>query len=285
MFEDQAAGLRLPQQQRPVRTIAITGGKGGVGKTSISVNLGVALAKMGERVCLLDADMGLANVDVLLGLKAPYNLAHVLDGTHSLKEVMVEGPGGLKIIPGASGVRRMASLSSAENAGLIHAFSELSEEVDVLLIDTAAGISDSVLSFCRAAMETLVVVCDEPASITDAYALIKVLNRDYGVNRARIVANMAQSPSHGAALFDKIAKVCERFLDIQLEYAGAVPFDPNLRAAIQQQTAVVLSQPFSPAGKALAGLARTSLRWPMPAGPSGYLQFFVERLVQTGIRA
>jgi flagellar biosynthesis protein FlhG len=284
MFKDQAAGLRGQGQQRPVKTIAITGGKGGVGKTSVSVNLGVALAKMGERVCLLDADMSLANVDVLLGLRAPFNLSHVLDGTHSLREVMIEGPGGLKIIPGASGIRRMANLSTAENGGLIQAFSELSEDIDVLLIDTAAGISDSVLSFCRAAMDTLVVVCDEPASITDAYALIKVLNREYGVSKVRIVANMAQSPSQGEALFDKIAAVCERFLDVQLTYAGPVPFDPNLRAAIQQQSAVVLTKPLSPSGKALGALAREVLRWPTPPGPSGYLQFFVERLVKSGTR-
>jgi flagellar biosynthesis protein FlhG len=284
MFRDQAAGLRGLSQQRPVKTIAITGGKGGVGKTSVSVNLGVALAKMGERVCLLDADMSMANVDVLLGLRSQFNLSHVLDGTHSLKEVMIEGPGGLKIIPGASGIRRMANLSTAENAGLIQAFSELSDDIDILLIDTAAGISDTVLSFCRASMETLVVVCDEPASITDAYALMKVLNREYGVSKARIVANMAQSPSQGEALFDKIAAVCDRFLDIQLSYAGPVPFDPNLRAAIQQQSAVVLTKPLSPAGKALGALAREVLRWPVPTGPSGYLQFFVERLVQSGIR-
>ncbi len=284
MFEDQAAGLRSTGQQRPVRTIAITGGKGGVGKTSVSVNLGVALSKLGERVCLLDADMSMANVDVLLGLRAPYNLSHVLDGTHGLKEVMIEGPGGLKIIPGSSGVRRMANLSSVENAGLIQAFSELADDIDVLLIDTAAGISDSVLSFCRAAMEVLVVVCDEPASITDAYALIKVLNREYGVSKVRIVANMAQSPSHAMALFDKIASVCERFLDVQVSYAGPVPFDPSLRAAIQQQTSVVLSKPFSPSGKALSLLAREVMRWPVPMGPSGYLQFFVERLVQSGMR-
>jgi flagellar biosynthesis protein FlhG len=284
MFEDQAAGLRSTGQQRPVRTIAITGGKGGVGKTSVSVNLGVALSKMGERVCLLDADMSMANVDVLLGLRAPYNLSHVLDGSHGLKEVMIEGPGGLKIIPGSSGVRRMAHLSSIENAGLIQAFSDLSDDIDVLLIDTAAGISDSVLSFCRAAMEVLVVVCDEPASITDAYALIKVLNREYGVSKVRIVANMAQSPSHASALFDKIASVCERFLDVQLSYAGPIPFDPSLRVAIQQQTSVVLSKPFSPSGKALSLLAREVMRWPVPMGPSGYLQFFVERLVQSGIR-
>lgn len=284
MFEDQAAGLRSAGQQRPVRTIAITGGKGGVGKTSVSVNLGVALSKMGERVCLLDADMSMANVDVLLGLRAPYNLSHVLDGIHGLKEVMIEGPGGLKIIPGSSGVRRMANLSSVENAGLIQAFSELADDIDVLLIDTAAGISDSVLSFCRAAMEVLVVVCDEPASITDAYALIKVLNREYGVSKVRIVANMAQSPSHAMALFDKIASVCERFLDVQVSYAGPVPFDPSLRVAIQQQTSVVLSKPFSPSGKALSLLAREVMRWPVPMGPSGYLQFFVERLVQSGIR-
>lgn len=284
MFEDQAAGLRSTGQQRPVRTIAITGGKGGVGKTSVSVNLGVALSKMGERVCLFDADMSMANVDVLLGLRAPYNLSHVLDGTHGLKEVMIEGPGGMKIIPGSSGVRRMANLSSIENAGLIQAFSELADDIDVLLIDTAAGISESVLSFCRAAMEVLVVVCDEPASITDAYALIKVLNREYGVSKVRIVANMAQSPSHAMALFDKIANVCERFLDVQVSYAGPVPFDPSLRMAIQQQTSVVLSKPFSPSGKALSMLAREVMRWPVPMGPSGYLQFFVERLVQSGIR-
>lgn len=285
MFEDQAAGLRMPGQQRPVRTIAVTGGKGGVGKTSVSVNLGVALAKMGERVCLLDADMSMANVDVLLGLRAPHNLSHVLDGTHSLQEIIVEGPGGLKIIPGSSGIRRMAQLSSVENAGLIQAFSELSEDLDVLLIDTAAGISDSVLSFCRAAMEVMVVVCDEPASLTDAYALIKVLNREYGVEKVRIVANMAQSPSHGKELFDKIAAACERFLDIQVTYAGPVPFDPNLRSAIQQQASVVLSKPFSPSGKALSRLAKEVLYWPTPAGPSGYLQFFVERLlVQSSFR-
>jgi flagellar biosynthesis protein FlhG len=284
MFEDQAAGLRGLSQQRPVKTIAVTGGKGGIGKTSISVNLGVALAKMGERVCLLDADMSMANVDVLLGLRAPFNLSHVLDGSHSLKDIMIEGPSGLKIIPGASGIRRMASLSTTENAGLIQAFSELSEDVDILLIDTAAGISDTVLSFCRASMETLVVVCDEPASITDAYALIKVLNREYGVSKVRIIANMTQSNSQGEVLFDKIAAVCERFLDIQLSYAGSIPFDPNLRAAIQQQSAVVLTKPFSPAGKALGALAREVLSWSMPAGPSGYLQFFVERLVQSGIR-
>lgn len=284
MFEDQAAGLRSVSQQRPVRTIAITGGKGGVGKTSVSVNLGVALAKLGERVCLLDADMSMANVDVLLGLRAPYNLSHVLNGTHSLKEVMIEGPGGLKIIPGSSGIRRMANLSSIENAGLIQAFSELADEIDVLLIDTAAGISETVLSFCRASMEVLVVVCDEPASITDAYALIKVLNREYGVSKVRIVANMAQSPSHGSALFDKIASVCERFLDVQVSYAGPVPFDPSMRVAIQQQTSVMMAKPFSPSAKALAMMAKDVLKWPIPMGPSGYLEFFVERLIHSGIR-
>lgn len=284
MFEDQAAGLRGGGGQRPVRTIAITGGKGGVGKTSVSVNLGVALAKMGQRVCLFDADMSLANVNVLLGLRVEHNLSHVLDGVKTLKEIMIEGPGGLKIIPGASGVRRLANLSPAENAGLINAFSELGDELDVLLIDTAAGISDSVLSFCRASMETLVVVCDEPASITDAYALIKVLNRDYGVGRARVLANMVQSSEQGEQLFDKINKVCEKFLDIQLYYAGMVPFDPLLREAIQQQSSVVLAKPVSPSAKAVMSLARRSLDWSMPSGVNGYLQFFIERLVQSGIR-
>ena len=169
----------------PVQVIAVTGGKGGVGKTNVSINLSVCLAEMGRRVALLDADLGLANVDVLLGLTPKQNLENVLAGECSLSDIMLEGPGGIQIIPASSGTQEMTMLGSMQHAGLIHAFSELAEMIDVLIVDTAAGISDSVVSFVRASHEVLLVVCDEPSSLTDAYAWIKLLNRDFGVERFR----------------------------------------------------------------------------------------------------
>jgi flagellar biosynthesis protein FlhG len=265
---------------RPVQVIAISGGKGGVGKSNISVNLGVALAELRRRVVLLDADLGLANIDVLLGIKATHTLADVLAGTHSLRDVLVTGPSGLKIVPASSGVQRMASLTPAEHAGLIHAFNELSDQVDILLIDTAAGISDTVVSFVRAANEVIVVVCDEPSSITDAYALIKLLNKEYDLQRFRVVANMTRSNQEGLQLFNKLNGVCERFLDVTLQYLGHVPFDENVRKAVQKQKALVEFAPGSKAAVALRSLAKAVDQWPLPHGPNGRLEFFVERLLQ-----
>lgn len=264
----------------PVQVVAVTGGKGGVGKTSVSINLSVALAQMGRRVALLDADLGLANIDVLLGLSAKYTLEDVLKGTHSLLDVMLTGPSGVRIIPASSGTQHMAQLGAAEHAGLIHAFSELGEQLDVLIIDTAAGITDSVVSFVRAANEVLVVVCDEPGSITDAYALIKLLNRDYGLTRFRVLASMTRSTQEGQTLFNKLLQVSERFLDATLQYVGNVPFDDNLRKAIQKQRSVVEMAPRSKAALAFQSLAEKVDRWPLPSTPRGHLEFFVERLVR-----
>ena len=207
----------------PVQVIAVTGGKGGVGKTNVSVNLSLALAELGRRVMLLDADLGLANVDVLLGLTPKRTLADVIEGRCELRDVLLQGPGGVRIVPAASGTQSMVHLAPAQHAGLIQAFSEIGDNLDVLVIDTAAGIGDSVVSFVRAAQEVLLVVCDEPTSITDAYALIKLLNRDYGMSRFRVLANMAQSPQEGRNLFAKLTKVTDRFLDVALQYVGAVP--------------------------------------------------------------
>lgn len=264
----------------PVQVIAVTGGKGGVGKTSVSINLSVALAQKGRRVALLDADLGLANIDVLLGLSAKHNLEDVLAGTHSLPEILLTGPGGIRIIPASSGTQRMAQLGAAEHAGLIHAFSELSEQLDVLIIDTAAGISDSVVSFVRAANEVLVVVCDEPSSITDAYALIKLLNRDYGLTRFRVLASMTRTPQEGQSLFNKLTQVSERFLDATLQYVGCIPFDDSLRKAIQRQRSVVEMTPRSKAALAFQSLAEKVDKWPLPSTPRGHLEFFVESLVR-----
>jgi flagellar biosynthesis protein FlhG len=276
---DQAAGLRRIGSSHPVQVIAVTSGKGGVGKTNVSVNLAVAMAKAGRTVMLLDADLGLANVDVLLGLQVRANLSHVLEGSHTLEEIIVSGPSGISIVPASSGVTRMANLKPSEQAGLIRAFSELSHRLDTLVVDTAAGVTDSVMAFTRAAQEVVVVVCDEPASITDAYALIKVLSRDFGATRIHVLANMVQDEKEGRTLYLKLARACERFLDVTLHCMGTVPYDPALRKAVQRQEAVVEAFPGSPSGKAFKTLAQTAADWPAPNGTRGHLEFFVERLI------
>ena len=276
---DQAAGLRRIAQPRPVRVIAVASGKGGVGKTNVTVNLGLALTAQGREVLLLDADLGLANVDVMLGLHTNYDLSHVLKGERSLEEVICTGPQGMRIVPASSGLQNMAELSTTEHAGIIGAFSELSVTPDVLLIDTAAGISDNVVTFSRAAQEVIVVVCDEPASITDAYALIKLLNREYGIYRFRVLTNRVQSVQDGRALYGKILKVTDRYLDVALDFMGVVPEDEYLRKAVQKQRAVVDAYPRSKSALAFKKLASKADSWPVPASADGQLEFFVERLI------
>ena len=281
---DQAKGLRkIAAPPRPVKVIAVASGKGGVGKTNVTVNIGVALALTGKQVLLMDADLGLANIDVMLGLHPQYNLLHVLDGSKTLEEVIVEGPAGLKIIPAASGVQKMAELSSAEHAGMIQAFSDMDQHIDILMIDSAAGIADSVISFTRAAQEVIIVVCDEPASITDAYALIKLLNRDYNVNHFHIIANMATNVQEGRELFNKISMVCDRFLDTSLDFMGIVPFDDDLRRAVKRQRAVVDYLPRSKSATAFTHLAKKIDHWPIMKQPRGHMEFFIERLIEASL--
>lgn len=264
---------------QPVQVIAVTGGKGGVGKSNISVNLAISLAQAGKRVMLLDADLGLANIDVLLGIRAERTLADVLAGNCGLRDVLVKGPAGIRIVPASSGVQRMASLSPQQHGALIRAFSELSDQLDMLVIDTAAGISDTVISFVRAANEALVVVCDEPSSVTDAYALIKLLHKEAGLQRFRVVANMTRTAQEGRNLVNRLQQVCDKFLDVTLHFEGAVPFDENLRKAVQHQRPLVEYAPSSKASVAVRALAERVLSWPLPKAASGQLEFFVERLL------
>jgi len=264
----------------PVRVIAVTGGKGGVGKTNVSVNLARSLADAGERVVLMDADFGLANVDVMLGVRPRRTIADVLAGDCLLEDVLVEVSENLHIVPASSGVQEMTQLSVHQHAELVYAFTDIADRMDVLVIDTAAGISDSVLSFVRAAQEVVVVVCDEPVSITDAYALIKVVSRDNRTCRFRVLANMVRSEQEGRNMYNKLVTVTDRFLDVALQYIGSIPYDESVRKAVQSQRAVIEKFPNSKAALAYRQLAQKALAWPVLNTPRGHLEFFVERLVQ-----
>ncbi len=276
---DQAQGIRQMNHPQPVKVIAVTSGKGGVGKSNITVNMAVAMAAEGQRVIVMDADLGLANIDVLLGLNPQYNLSHVINGECSLEDILVDGPAGIKIIPASSGARGMADLTPAENAGIIRAFSELTIPVDTLLVDTAAGLSDSVVSYVRAAREVIVVVCDEPASITDAYAMIKVMNRDFGVQRFHVLANQAHSIQQGRELYMKLARVADQYLDATLDFIGSVPYDDYLKKSVQKQKCVIETYPRSPSSMALRKIAQKAMDWPVPKTIEGHLEFFIERLI------
>lgn len=267
------------RRTRPVRTIAVTGGKGGVGKTSVAVNLALALAEGGRRTLLLDTDLGLANVDVLLGLSPKFTLADVVAGRCSVEETILTGPKGLLVVPAASGKRHMAELGPVEHVGLIRAFSDLDSPLDIMVIDTAAGLGDSVLTFSQAAHDVIAVVCNEPASITDAYALIKVLSRERGVSRINILANMTRGSSEGRELFDKLSRVTDKFLSVVLSFVGSIPYDEWMRRAIQRQQAVLDAYPASAASMAFRLLAQRVEKWQTPSTPRGNVEFFVERLI------
>ena len=278
MLNPQPVG-NIKSMPDPVRVIAVTSGKGGVGKTNISVNLAASLSLAGQRVMLMDADLGLANVDVLLGLEPHFDLQHVISGEKSLDEIIVQGPLGIHVVPASSGVEKMAELTSVEHASLIAAFSELKQPIDVLIVDTAAGIADGVVSFAKACQEVIVVVCDEPTSLTDAYALIKVLSMRHGIKQFQILANMVKDESQGLNLYEKLLNTTDRFLEVGLKYLGAVPFDEQLRQSVRSQKPVIEAYPRSPSAKALVRIGEKISRWPLPDQATGYLQFFVERLL------
>jgi flagellar biosynthesis protein FlhG len=263
----------------PVQVIAVTGGKGGTGKTSIAVNLATAFAQSGRHTMLLDGDLGLANVDVLLGLTPRCTLEQVLTGERRLEEVILQTASGVRVVPSSSGVAKMAALNTTEQAAIVQAFSSLPGPLDVLLVDTAAGIHESVLQFCQAAQQVLVVLRDEPTSLTDCYALIKVLSRNHGVRHFRVVANMTRTQGEGENVFRRLQRVADRYLEVVLEFVGEIPDDRSVKQSVQQQRPVVEAFPNCPATRAFKRLAVAAARWPLPNGPSGRLEFFLERML------
>jgi len=263
----------------PVRVIAVAGGKGGCGKTSVAVNLAWSLAEQGQRTLLLDADLGMANVDVLLGLETRHTLLDVMYRQFRLEETILRVTGNLLVIPAASGASQLANLGYSECAGLVRAFSDLQQPLDTLVIDTASGLSGSVASFCRAATEVLVVVTNAPAAIRDTVAQIRMLSTDYGIARFHILTNMVGSFAEGKSLFRELLEQFSDNHDCMLSHAGSIPADEHLHTAALSYRPVVAASPRSRSAMALKNLARQISTWPLPAGASGHLEFFVERLI------
>ncbi|HOK06394.1 MAG TPA: MinD/ParA family protein [Syntrophales bacterium] len=273
----------MGERKRAIRVITITSGKGGVGKTNIAANLAYVLATMGLRVMVLDADMGLANIDLVVGLAPRYNLYHFLKGEKTLEEIIVRGPGGMMILPASSGIEEMAELSRGHKLTLLDALNGLSERPDFLIIDTAAGISGNVTYFNLAAKEIVVVVTPEPASLTDAYALMKIMYQNYARKRFRILVNMARNNHEATEIFKRLRQATDRFLNIQIELLGFIPFDPKFKEAIRRQKALAEIFPHTTASRCLMVLAE-KIRDEKPIfTDEGNLVFFGDGVIDHGL--
>ncbi len=260
--------------------VSITSGKGGVGKTNLSVNLAVELAKRGKRVVLLDADLGLANVDVLLGLTPQKNLFHLFHEGANIRDILFPTPYGFSILPASSGMSEMLSLDTGQKLELLEAVDALEKEVDFMLVDTGAGINDNVLYFNLAAQERLVVLTPEPTSLTDAYALIKVLKTTHGVEHFKIIINMAQDMRMAKDVFSRLYQACEHFLsNVSLDLVGIVPRDITVRHSVVHQLPICVNNDKCPAAVAIQGIADNMLEWDVAKHLDGNIKFFWKHLL------
>ncbi|MBI5639183.1 MAG: MinD/ParA family protein [Nitrospirae bacterium] len=262
-----------------IRTITVTSGKGGVGKTNMVANLAIALRKAGKEVLVLDADLGLSNIDVLLDLAPKFNIQHVLQGEKSLRDVIVEGPCGIRILPASSGVQEMTELDEFQRMRLIEEFDAYDEDIDFLLIDTGAGISANVAFFCSASQEIIVVTSPEPTALTDAYALIKVLFTRYQEKDFRVLVNSARDASDALEVFRRLSLAAERFLNISLDYLGFIPRDESVARAVLAQRAVIDIYPGSSASAKITEIA-SRLMHDRGHKVKGTLQLFLGNLLR-----
>ena len=238
------------------RVMAVTSGKGGVGKSNVTLNLGIALAMQGERVILLDADLGLANINILLGVEPPYTLADVVEGELRLADILWDGPKGVRIIPGASGISRLAAADTGEILGIIDGFRTFEGMVDWILIDTGAGIAANVMSFVLASDEVLVVTSPEPTALADAYGLIKAIWESPENPTIRLVVNRAQGLDRSERMGRRLIELAEKMLNVEVKWAGLIQDDVRVPQAISLQTPFVLAYPATIASRDVEALAK-----------------------------
>jgi len=270
---------------RRAHVLAIASGKGGVGKTNTSVNLAIALSQQGQRVVLLDADLGLANVEVLLGINSLYNLQHVISGEKKLKDILVQGPGGISVVPGSSGLSQLADLGPQARQRILDGFDEVQEGADFFLLDTMAGIGQNSSGFASAADEVLIVATPEPSSIVDAYAMIKTVVQIRPEIAIQLVVNMALNEAQADAVAAKLRRVVDHYLNRPLDYAGFVPRDPHVANSVMQTSPFLLRYPQAPASQRIMALARhlCAQRSASTGGSAsgGSSQNFLRRFAQT----
>ncbi len=278
--KDMKRERSVKQGEPHIQVIAVTSGKGGVGKTNVVANLGYALTRLNKRVLVLDADIGLANIDVLLGLSPRYNLQHVLSGEKSISEIIIPGPGGMKILPASSGIQELSDLSKDQKLCLLSALNSLHDETDVMLIDTSAGISANVMYFNLAAQEIMIVVSPEPTSITDAYAMMKVLSIKYSANHFRLLVNSVNSAEEAKEVFNNLSLVGQKFLNLSIDYWGYIEKDEHMVKAVRQQKALIELYPHSPASKCFSALAKKVCENRPTTSSRGNIRFFWQQIIE-----
>lgn len=279
MMNRPAEGKLNTTGNNAVKVISVTSGKGGVGKTNVVANLAFALTQSGKKVLVLDADMGLGNIDVMLGLATEYNLYHLINGEKKLNEVITSGPGGMKILPAGSGIQELSDLTPNQKLNLLSELDKLDSSTDIVLIDTAAGISGNVMYFNTAAQDIIVVASPEPTSITDAYALMKILHTKYGESRFKLLVNMVRDMGEGREVYRKLSTAADRFLNISIDYIGYIMYDKSVGLSVLNQRSVVDLYPHSDASKCYSSLARTICGWPVNQNIKGNIQFLWRRLI------
>ena len=279
--QDQAEGLRRMLAPDFVRVIAVASGRAKVGKTTTVLNLAAALANRGKKVLILDEQPRRAQMERALRTPPRHDLAAVIRGKKNLDEIIVDGPPGVRLMPAHDGLRHLAELGAAEQDALALAFGQLASSVDVLLVDPVPGATQTSLSLSLAAQELLLLVSGDPQSITDAYALIKLLARDFAHRRFHVIVTKARGGADAEAIYNNMAQVAGRYLKVQLAYLGYVPLDDEAKQAAKIGRPVVEAFPASPASAAFRALAAHIEQWPYPRDDAGRLETFVNKLVIT----
>jgi flagellar biosynthesis protein FlhG len=264
----------------PPRVISVTSGKGGVGKTNIVGNLAVALVRQGKRVVILDADLGLANIDIIFGIHPAYNIGHVISGERTLSEIMIEGPEGIRIIPAGSGFVELTHLTEGQKLTLLSEFEALEDHMDVLLIDTSAGISQNVIYFNLAADDCVIAATSEPTSITDAYAMMKVMATEHGTKHFKLLVNMVGNEKEAKAVYLNLSQATDRFLnDVVVEYVGCIPNDQKMKNALKKRKTVMELYPDADSSRSITKLAEELPDWPRRNDSEGNIKFFLKRYI------
>lgn len=263
------------------RVVAVTSGKGGVGKTNVVGNMAMALSKIGKKVLIFDADLGLANIDIIFGIHPEFNIGHVINGEKTLTETMVTGPNGIRIIPAGSGIASLTRLTEGQKLNLLSEFDELEDVFDIVLIDTGAGISSNVLYFNLAADECIIVATPEPTSVTDAYAMMKVMFKQHGTKHFKLLVNMVSSDKEAKAVYLKLCEVTERFLSgIIIEYLGCIPSDEKLKMAIHKRRTVMELYPDAVSSRRFEKIIGTLLKSSRRTDSAGNIKFFLKRYME-----